>query len=357
MALAAPVENPLALRRPSLATLLNFTDHIRDDIRDIADTLKRINPIVTDAPAVPANNRMFHRTAYRVSKPVAYIKGFNEGVPDSYGEISYRTENLAMFASAFSIDAQLVDDIEDGAAYRMDQAKQHIEAMSDAMASAVFYGVASDKSFDGFATRYNTTDLKKNPLARQVVSCKSNISKGNYSSIYAIKWGSGSVHSLYPGNVANTIRHIDRGRHPVRDRLGNDMDVYSDSFTWYYGLAIPDTSCVVRLCNIDTQELRSGEGIGNPKPGAGETNLLWQLTETLGTLMDPNHTGDNLVLYTSRQVLAGLQVLAARSDAVNGILTQVLTKDRTTANVEEWQILGYTLKVCDCIRNDEVEVK
>ena len=144
----------------------------------------------------------------------------------------------------------------------------------------------------------------------------------------------------------------------VPDGRGNTMGALVDEYTLYYGIAIPDPRAVVRICNIDTQELENGVGIGDPQPAKGERNLFGIIRRAMGTLMDPDDQGDagRLVLYASRQVIACLQELSTNASLRNGVFREIYASERANANVPEWEYAGMKFKVCDAISNDEVEV-
>lgn len=359
-----PLLNELSIERPTLADLAKFCKDGQNDsaIDHIAKVLMRTNSIIQDCPILEANGLLEHVSAYEISMPKAYIYEFNRGVPASHATIAQRRESLAMFKARSEVDAQMYNIYGEGARrWRLYQDERFIRAMNDSMSEVLFYGNSGKNVgvFDGFATRYNTLDEKKSQNARQVVSMggQKATAKSGLSSIYAVSWGDTTCHGLYPKGGSGTLTFKDHGEQQAFDSDGNPYFVLTSEYFWTFGLAVPDFTSVVRICNIDIDKILKGEGLGTGvlnKEGA--TNVLIEVNNALRKL-DPHHNGSKTVLYANKDVMAGLQNCMIRSDALRTPLTTVLNEQNPNSIVPEMKFFGYTIKQNDAISSNEDEVK
>lgn len=358
MALALPNVNQLTMERPTLSTIAQNLDKEGKWISLVAEVLMKSNAILPDIPMVEANSFLEHMSTYEISMPKAFFYEFNRGIPASYGENGQQRETLSQFSSRSEIDSQLYELNNNGPQWRFDQDKRHIRALNDAMTETVFYGDQGKNplSFNGLATRYNMLDPKVSQKASQVKSLGGKKGK-RLSSIYAVSWGETTCHGLYPKGGKGTLDYKDRGEIFVDDGAGRRFAAYVSEYFWRFGIAVPDYRSVVRICNIDIEDVLAGKGMGTGKLDAeGATNILLEINNALRNL-DPTNSGGKKVLYANKDVIACLQNCAIRSDATQVRFTEVLADNKSDSNVQEFNFNGYTLKRCDSISSDEDEVK
>lgn len=363
MALPEPNVNDLALQVPTLADLAKFGKIGEGQNLDvIAELLAKNNAIIQDCPLVEANGYTEHMSAYEISMPKAYVAEFNRGVPASHATIGQRRESLCMFEARSSVDVRLYEmQGENAAKWRFFQDKRFIRSMNDAVSEMMFYGESGKNisHFDGFATRYGTLDDKKSQNARQVFSMggKKDTAKSGLSSIYAVAWGDSTCHGLYPKGGSGTIKYTDYGAEIAFDKDKNPYHVYTSVYNLTLGLAIPDFRSVVRICNIDIDQILNGDKLGTGVLNKdGSTNILIEINSALRNL-DPTHNASKVVLYANKDVMAGLENCMIRSDALRTPLSTVLDSHNPENTVPEIKLFGYTIKQCDAISSNEAEVK
>ena len=362
MALPEPNVNELALQVPTLADLAKFGKiGEKDNLDTIAELLAKNNAILQDCPLVEANGSTEHISSYEISMPKAYVAEFNRGVPASHATIGQRRESLCMFAARSSVDVRLYKmQGENASRWRFFQDKRFVRSMNDAVCEMMFYGESgkNNRHFDGFATRYNTLDSKKSQNARQVFSMGGKTgAKAGLSSIYAVAWGDSTCHGVYPKGGSGTLDYTDYGVEVTFDKDNNPYHVMTTEYELTLGLAVPDFRSVVRICNIDIDQILQGNNLGTgllTKDGA--TNILIEVNSALRNL-DPTHNSSKIVLYANKDVMAGLENCMIRSDALRTPLSTVLDSRHPENTVPEMKLFGYTIKQCDAISSNESEVK
>lgn len=251
----------LIASNPTIVDVGNMPENA--DYKDMIDLMSQINPILQDALALPANKGMSHLTTVRTGLPSVTWGRLYKGVPTTKGTRQQVTDTMGFVESAAEVDARLVDDFEeamDKASIRFDESQGHMEAMSQEVATAIFY---HDTNVDpakpmGLAPRFNDLTNAENKV--QIIN-GGGVGSDN-TSVWFITWDRNAVHLIYPKGTAAGLKKTDGGRIHVSDEAGNRYWVYRDDFKWHIGITVRDWRYVVRICNIDISDLTQDAATG-----------------------------------------------------------------------------------------------
>lgn len=221
-----------------------------------AETLARKNPIVREAPILEANQMLTHIGNRQLSLPTVGFRAINKGVATSVHKEDQVTEPMALIEAMSQVDVEatrLGPGSPEQVRQRMDGA--FIEAMSQKLATTVFYGSLADNalSFNGFATRFNSLSVYPNGDNTWYLNVGNNGgSGGDTTSIFAVEWGENKCHLIYPKGTQAGIEIKFLGEQLVLDSGGaNKFIAYVTDFKWRCGMFIPDERCVQRVANIE----------------------------------------------------------------------------------------------------------
>lgn len=321
----------------------------------IVECLAQTNAILQDIPWKMANMTDGHRTTLRTSLPTTYKRRINEGVKGSKSSTAQIKESMAMIASLSKVDSKLVDLVGNGggaegkASAVWGEGKAFIEAMGQSASNMLFYGDASTDpaDFNGFHTRYNSLKTA-DTISNQIIDCGG--SGNNLTSIYIVDWGE-DVFGIYPKGSTFGLQVDNLGKGLTTDENGNEFTAYRTFYQWDLGLVVSNYKKVVRLCNINVDDLRSNKGIGkaNVRDEADSTNLILKLQEGLDKL--PDGISSNTCVYMNGSVYAALNVLANRSTQN---LLSLVEGENAFGNRTTWKMFsGAKLRRVDQIMNNE----
>lgn len=232
-----------------------------DKYAKIAEILSQDNEILMDMPFLEGNLPTGHKTSVRTGLPASTWRAINQGVPATKGAAAPITFATAMLEQRSQVDAELARLNDDLAAYRMNEAKPHYEAMSQEMASTLFYGneALEPEKFTGLARYYNA--LTGAASSENVVN-HGGSSGSDQSSAYLLRLGENTIHGIYPKGTPAGLQHEDIGLDDALDAAGNPFRAYKDHWVWRCGLAVRDWRAGVRVCNIDTSVIRTNDAGG-----------------------------------------------------------------------------------------------
>ena len=356
MAAEFPKYRVRSLQDIQLQDLKNMQDDKGNIITNIIDVLKEENEILQDIRFQTANKGTDRYWATSViSYPKSWWSRYNRGVPTSKGSYASIEETCGRLETASAIDARMADEQDNARAFRYMQDKLHLAALNRDMAEYLFYGDKSvaPEGFDGFASRYNTLNVNET-VSKNVIDCGG---KGkNLSSIYLINLSDGCF-AFTPKGVPAGIQYRDGGRTTFFDENNYPFEKYVSYYSWSLGLCIPDWRSVVRLCNIDVDQLMNGEGIGNPDMmGAGQ-NLLLLMQRAIGLVSGARSLNNNsrIAFYMNNDVLSGLNGLSLRANSRNIRIQDGMDQYGTPANWGSFN--GIPLRRVDRIKSVEEKVK
>lgn len=231
----------------TLAELEEWYKGQNDGIGDIIELMNQTNDILSDIPWMESNMSDAHKTRVRTGLPEVQHKRMYKGLKPSKGEWQELKEACSMYATRCVLDLKEVELYGDRAkAFRLSEAKAHLEALRQKVAEALFYGNRSKNADEFVGLSYRLGSLG-NP---HVVNAGGTGSK--LTSMYLISWGSDSVHGIYPKGSKAGVQQKDLGTFMAPDDNGDLFRAVGDDYEWDCGLALRDWRAVVRVANIDT---------------------------------------------------------------------------------------------------------
>lgn len=271
----------------------------------IVEMLSQTNEILEDMLWQEGNLPTGHRTSVRTSLPSVNWRRINEGTAPSKSTTIQTDEPCAMLEAWSEVDVELARLGNDVSGFRLSEASAFVEAMSQEMASTMFYGdeSTSPQEFNGLATRYaDTTGVNGQNIILGGGSGNDN------SSVWLVVWGE-PIFGIFPKGSKAGLDHADRGEVTVETTAGiagSRMRAYQDQFTWKTGLAVRDWRYAVRIPNIDISNL-----VGKSS-AADLFDLMIKATHRI-----PNLTAGKAAFYCNRSVKQMLDI-QGRDDVQSG---------------------------------------
>lgn len=282
------------------ATLLDIAQQSDPDGTPamVIEVLTEANPMLQDAPAFPSNNQLSERTTLRSSLPTVQFTQLNKGTPRSKGSTRQQVDTIGFLSALSEVDARMPGLVGDTAvnAYRMNEDKAFMEAMSQEVAQTLILGneLTASQEFTGFYPRLAAAASAIS--GSQVVS--HGALTGNPTSILLVDWGERGAHLIYPrdsssGSAAG-MKVDDLGKIRVTDAAGDAFMALVTEMTWHVGLAVKDPRRIARLADID---------IADVIKATTTQDTLWRSLNKLIARM-PQRNGHNRVMYASRTVVS-----------------------------------------------------
>jgi hypothetical protein len=229
----------------------------------VVELLNLQNPILDDAIATQCNMDAVHRHMIRTGLPSVAWGRLYQGIPQSKSTMQQVDDTTGFLETASGIDTRLLALASDPARARLVDAAPYLEAMSQEMATGIFYHdtATTPEKFKGLAARYsaynsNIPDPRKPNAANQVIHGGG--SGSDNTSIWFVTWGDHATSLLYPKNTKAGVIHEDKGEQRVADSNGNPFYVKESLWRWHLGLFVKDFRYNARIANIDVSDLRSG---------------------------------------------------------------------------------------------------
>jgi hypothetical protein len=328
---------------PTLIDLAQMPEN--KDVSEVVNLLAAHNPILEDAPAFECNKGTHHETTVLTGLPSVTWGRLYKGVPASKGTHQTVKDTTGFVNSAAQVDRRYVDIYEkaaDKASVRLDMAAQHLEAMAQEAARAIFYHdtqVDPDKPM-GLAPRFNSLSAEN---GKQIVDAGG--SGNDLTSIWMITWAKNSCHLIYPKGHKAGVERKDMGLIPVSDANGDTYFAYREEFAHHFGLSVRNWQYVARVANIDVSDLEIDASAG--------ANLINVMTE-----MYYNHKGrrtnmGKTCIYMNTTLVKYLDYQARLAQNTN----LFLTFDKYGPNAKEvLNFRGIPIRECDAILNSEDQV-
>lgn len=266
----------------------------------VFELMQQVNPILSDAPAYPANAPTGNTTTYRRSLPTVGTAKINKGVTRSKSATDQRQDTIGYFAGRSEIDVRIrkIEGVAAYAAKRLQETRAFQEALAQLVANNLIYGnVATDEAgFDGLFTRMASLNAGTSLVDPQVRSMGT-VTGSDGASIGIVDWGENAAHLIYP---PNTVAGLDVQDQPNRDVADVDGAIFTADVTaydWFVGLAVKDPRHIARLANIDV----SDAALDSPTQG--------KLIDALEQIMSymPDTAGAQRVLYCPMKLYASFQ--------------------------------------------------
>lgn len=266
----------MAVQASGVTTLIDVLNTLAPDgaQMDIAEVLTQQNEVLQDMHWEEGNSVTGHKDAMRTVLPTPSFRAINAGVPVTKSGSTTIEETAALLEDFSQVDRELAIMSGNVSKFRLREAQPHIAGMSNKMAQTLFYGNSSTNplEYTGFAPRFNTLDATANLGAVNVIDAGG--SGTNLRSVWLVGWGPQSVFGIYPKGTKGGLDHEDvtnasgSGEHGfpaatvLTDASGNMYMGYRDHWIWRVGLFVKDWRYVVRIANIDLDDILRSEASG-----------------------------------------------------------------------------------------------
>ena len=333
----------MALLNAQFPTLLDLAQMPENkDAADVINMLAAQNPILEDAPAFECNRGLTHESQIKTGLPSVTWGKLYQGIPAGKGNMQTVKDTTGFVESAAEVDTRFVDifeKAEDKASVRMDMASDHLEAMAQEGATAIFYHDSSinpEKPM-GLSPRFNSLSAEN---SSQVIN-GGGVGNDN-TSIWMVTWDKKSCHLIYPKGHQAGVKRTDRGIIPKQDSNGNTYMVYREEFAWHFGVVLKNWQYVVRIANIDVSNLT--------KDAATGAKILDLLTDAYYAHKGRRTSFGKTCIYMNTTIVKFLDYQARKAQGDN----LFLTFDNYGPNSKEiLHFRGVPIRECDAILNSE----
>jgi hypothetical protein len=303
------------------------------------EILNETNEILEDMSWLEGNLPTGHQHSVRTGLPTPAWRLLNYGVPQSKGTQVQVTDTCGMLESYSEVDKKLLGLNGYNAGWRLQQDRPFVEAFGQTLADTVFYGntAATPERFLGLAPRFASSSAG---TGQNIVKADSSASGATQTSVWLIGWSNTTIHGIYPKGSMAGLQIEDLGEDTKVDSNGLMYQVMRSHFEWDCGLAVPDWRYVVRICNIDIDNLT--------KTGSTGSDLIDAMTQALEII--ESLSGVRPCFYANRKVRSFL-----RRQIANKVVNSTLTMD-TVAGKRVMTFDEVPVKRCDAILNTEAVV-
>lgn len=326
----------------NVLTLADWAKRLDPDgkVPTIVEALAQTNEILEDMSFVEGNLPTGMRTTIRTGLPTVYWRLLNQGTPTSKSETAQVDEAAGMMEAWSEVDVELARLNGNVAAFRDSEAQPFREAMSQEMASTLFYGnqAVSPEEFTGLSVRYSSLSAAN---GRNIVSGGGG---SDNTSIWLVVWGPQTVTGFFPKGSTAGLQHNDYGEQTVETTAGiggNRMRAFQEKWGWKVGLAVRDWRYAVRIANIDVSVL-----LGND---ASSAKLFQLMTKAVHRI--PSINMGRPVFYANRTVAEYLDIQGQDRVASGGQMSYAVIDGRRIASFR-----GIPIRTVDAILETETQV-
>lgn len=297
---------------PDLAKQL---DPKNEGIAPAINLLAESNPILEDMPVIECNMTAAHRVTHTVKLPESYWRAINMGTPVSKSEHAQKDEPVGQLVGRAQVDRTLIELNNNSRAWLMARERDQVESMNQQMAAAILYGNKTDfpDAFAGLADRYSTTDPNEFGLPANVILGDGTSGSSGLTSAYLMHWGPQTVHGIYPKGLPTGIRREAEENTTLYDRDGNEFKGFKSRWEWTIGLAVEDPRYIVRIGNIDVDDVENM--VSNGASASAQQKLIRLMLKA--HKMIPHASIGNAVWYVPKNVGLMLDIIAMEKGNVN----------------------------------------
>jgi hypothetical protein len=313
----------------------------------IAELLSQSNEILEDCVFKEGNLPTGERVVIRTGLPTVYWRALNQGIPNSKSTTAQVDEACGMLEARSEVDKDLAMLNGNTAQFRLSEDTAFLEAMNQTMASTLFYGNpgTDPKQFLGLAPRYSALTGSNN--SQNVLDADGTDATSN-TSVYLVVWGDNTVYCPFPKGSKAGLLHEDLGEQTVYDG-SNRLQAYATRYQWKNGLVVKDWRYVVRICNIDVDDLLGQTGT---QQASDATALIKLMSRALYRI--PNMAMGRAAFYMNRTVHSGLAIAALDKSQYVLKVNEGLSQFGTPYSWLSFQ--GVPLRRTDAIINTEAVV-
>lgn len=329
----------------TVLTLIDWAKRLDPDgsLPEIVELLQLTNEILLDMLWIEGNLPTGHRITTRTGLPTAAWRLLNNGVTPSKSRTAQIDEACGILEAWSEVDVALAKLNGNEAAFRLSEALAFIEAMNNAMATALFYGNAAinPEQFTGLAPRYSAISGANN--GSHVVDGGGTTS--TMSSVWLVSWGPQTCLGIFPKGSQAGLQHEDHGEQTILSASAGGigtarMRAYQDQWIWNAGLALKDWRYVARLANIDIPSLTAQ---------SNATDLVKGMIKL--THRPPNQTIGKRVFYMNRTAFEFLDIQRRDAVEVGGQLNYEVVDGMRTPYFR-----GNPVRICDALTQTETQV-
>lgn len=244
----------------SWPTLVDVAKRLDPDgrIPIIAEAMNKVNPILDDCPWLEGNLMTGHRGIIRTGLPTVAWRMLNYGTTPSKATTKAVTDTCGILEAYSRIDKEVYRLNGASDQFRMSEDTAAIEAMSQEIASTLFYGNTdvNPEKFLGLAPRFSSLSAEN---AGSIVNCGG--AGSDNTSMWLVSWGERTVHGVYPKGAQAGLEFQNLGEQTFQDASANTiMQVIVSHFMFKAGIHMKDWGGIVRLANIDSSDLAGAGG-------------------------------------------------------------------------------------------------
>lgn len=244
----------MATLAPTALTLVDLAKRSdpNGNTADIAEVLRKMDPILDDILFVEGNLPTGHKTTIRTGLPTPTWRLLNYGVQPSKSRTAQVEDHCGMLEAYSQVDVDLAKLNGNSQAFLFSEELAFIQAMNNEFASTLFFGnTATDpEKFMGLWPRYNSTSTDSTQSGYNVLLDEADDTGTDYMSIWLVCWGPQTVHGIVPkGSTAGLQRNY-MGVDRVTDAAGGFYQAHISHYKWDVGLTVRDWRYVVHGANL-----------------------------------------------------------------------------------------------------------
>jgi len=299
----------------TVLTLADWAKSIDPDgsVAKTIEILSEDNEILTDMLFKEGNLPTGEQTSIRTGLPTVYYRLMNQGTPNSKSTKVQIVENAANLIARSAVDVDEASLQNNTAAYLADEGMAFIEAMSQQMATTLFYGSAANpEQFVGFAPRFNDLSATN---ATNILDAGG--SGSDNSSIWLVNWGQRSVFGVFPKGSKAGIEHENLGVMNEYDSNNDPYRAHVSLWKWKNGLVVKDWRHVVRIANVDISDLVGRTGTQELLDATVIDKLMARAIDRI-----PKGNQGNMSFYMNRTCASHLRVLGLDRGTVGAVTTE-----------------------------------
>lgn len=305
---------------------------------DVIDLLSQTNEILMDMLVTEGNLPTGHQSTVLTGYPTAYWRMLNQGVPASKDTNAQITDTLGNLEAWSQIDQAVAELNGNTASFRLGRAKPFLASMSQAMATAVFYGNQSlnPEQFNGLAPRFSSLSAGN---ADNIINAAG--SGSDNTSVWLVTWDDNICHGIFPKGSKVGLQREDLGLETVYDTSVSPptlLRAYREHFVWKLGLVVEDWRYVVRIANID---------VSNLVAESSAADVIKLMIRAINK--PPSKTAGKRAFYMNGTVYTMLMIQAMNKSLNALAITEA-------AKQFEMTFMGVPIRRCDAILNTEAAV-
>jgi len=328
----------LTASNPTLADYMKSLDP-DGSVAPVVELLNETNEILDDITYTEGNLVTGNRSVIRTGLPEPTWRKLYGGVQPTKSTRTQVTDTAGNLEAYAEVDVDLADLANNKDAFRLSEARAHIEGMSQTMVDTLFYGDEDvyPERFTGLAPRYNSMSAEN---ADNIIDAAG--AGSDNASIWLVGWSPETCFMFHPKGMEAGLQRSDKGQVTIENADGSNgrMEAYREHFKWSAGLCLKDWRYAVRIANVDKSALTK-----NAASGADIIDLMTQACELI-----PNFNMVRPVFYVPRTI---------RSFLRRQIVSKVASSTLSMGEVAGRKVVEFDnipVRRCDALAGDEARV-